>query len=143
MKKIAICMMLIMALMCCSLALAEELAVTRLPQDAAVQPADGVYVLDQSGSYAAYGTTMDVRIEVAADVTLILSGAQISLSEEDAAPISVRPGARLTLVVADGDGQCSARRRRRCGCAGRNGQHAHHPLPKRRRTCLHGCLRIS
>jgi len=102
MKKVLIWLVLIAAIAFAGNAAAEGFTVTRLPQDAELQPVNGVYVLKESGSYAAYGMASDMRIEVDGDVTLILSGAQMMMQQEGAAPVHVRPGAELTLVLADG-----------------------------------------
>ena len=101
MKKALTCMVLIAVMLLATGAMAEGFTLTRLPQNVQLQPVDGVYVLKENGRYEARGDANDVRIEVDADVTLHLLGVQMLMSEAEVSPVTVLPGAKLTLVLAN------------------------------------------
>jgi len=85
-------------------AFAEDFSVIRLPQGTAVTPVENVYQLEEEGTYVLSGSTEKYQVQVAADATLVLDGAQMDLSagEIGLSPIRIQSGAKGTLVLTKG-----------------------------------------
>lgn len=85
-------------------ALAENFSVVLLPQETVVTPVENVYQLEEEGTYVLSGSTTACRVQVMANATLLLDGAEMDLSagEIGLSPIRIQSGAKGTLIVAKG-----------------------------------------